>query len=227
MTLQLKPSQDSPSLQNEMAKQEVIEDSSATTDEIVGKPRERILKAALELFVKQGYFNTNVPDISKRSNCSVGSIYHHFINKEEIANQLYKEGISLFREALSATLNKSDSLEKNLKRIIVAFLTFAEDHNEYSRYLWLSRHSEFLQDEIASPTSVGFDKLGRQLTRIIKGAIRNCEIAPTSAELIWNIVFGLPISFTRDWLDGYTRNTPKQIAPELSERCWQALKCSA
>ena len=46
-------------------------------------PRERILQASLELFVDQGYFNTNVPDISKKSKCSVGSIYHHFLNKEE------------------------------------------------------------------------------------------------------------------------------------------------
>ena len=30
-------------------------------------PRERILQAGLKLFVEQGYFNTNVPDISKES----------------------------------------------------------------------------------------------------------------------------------------------------------------
>ena len=45
-------------------------------------PRDRILAAALKLFVEQGYFNTNVPDLSRESKCSVGSIYHNFKNKE-------------------------------------------------------------------------------------------------------------------------------------------------
>ena len=64
-------------------------------------PRERILAAALKLFVEQGYFNTNVPDLSRESHCSVGSIYHTFKNKEQVATALYEEGISAFRNAPS------------------------------------------------------------------------------------------------------------------------------
>ena len=55
--------------------------------------RERILAAALKLFVEQGYFNTNIPDLSRESRSSVGSIYHTFKNKEEVATALYHEGI--------------------------------------------------------------------------------------------------------------------------------------
>lgn len=186
-------------------------------------PRERILQASLELFVNRGYFNTNVPDISRQSHCSVGSIYHHFLNKEEIAEQLYARGIEQFREALSQVMNPDEDFSSNIRRVVVAFLEFAESHHLLSRYLWLARHNEFLSSKIRKPTTVGFDPLGRKLTKIVKNAIRSEEISPLKAEIFWSIVFGIPLSFVMDWLDGYTSETPRSAAPIIAEACWAAL----
>jgi len=187
-------------------------------------PRDRILEASLKLFVEQGYFNTNVPDISKHTRCSVGSIYHHFLNKEEIASQLYLDGIEQFRRALTAALRPNDSLEQNIRSLVEAFLEFAEDHKLLSRYIWLARHHEFLSGSVSSPTTVGLDTLGRNLTKALKNGIRTKQIAPLEAEVIWSILFGIPLSFVRDWLDGYTRQTPKQVAPTIAKACWSALQ---
>ena len=187
-------------------------------------PRERILEAALKLFVEQGYFNTNVPDISKLSRCSVGSIYHHFLNKEEIASQLYKDGITHFRKALSDGMKPNGTLQETIESVITCFMDFAEKNHLWSRYLWLARHTEFLVGEIARPTTVGFDSLGRQLTKMIKSAVRRKEIPDLNAEVIWSIIFGIPLSFVRDWLDGYTKQTPTQVAPVVATACWAALR---
>ena len=193
----------------------------------VGKepgPRERILQASLELFVEQGYFNTNVPDISKRSRCSVGSIYHHFINKEEIAGQIYRDGIQQFREALSLAIDENENLQTSIRSIVITFLTFSEEHELLSRYLWLARHNEFLSDRVKQPTVVGFDELGRRLTRAIKGGIRSGDVPLLKAEIVWSIIFGIPLSFMRDWLDGYTSETPSHVAPIIATACWAALQ---
>ncbi len=187
-------------------------------------PRERILEAALELFVEQGYFNTNVPDISKKSRCSVGSIYHHFVNKEEIASQLYKDGISRFRSAISAAIDPSEDPEKTIHAIVVSFLSFAEEHHVLSRYLWLARHNEFLSDKVRKPTTVGFDELGRRLTRVIKSGVRSGTIPRVKAEVFWSIVFGIPLSYVRDWLDGYTTDSPSGVASSLASACWAGLQ---
>ncbi len=203
----------------------VAPDAAATeAGKLEGSPRERILQAALELFVKQGYFNTNVPDISKQSRCSVGSIYHHFLNKEEIAEQLYNDGIQRFREALTNGLEPSTSLEGAVRSVVITFLRFAEEHHLLARYLWLARHSEFLSKKVAKPTVVGFDVLGRKLTRSIKDGIRKKEIQNLKAEVIWNIIFGIPFSYLTDWLDGYTRSRPSEVAETLGDACWAALR---
>ncbi len=187
-------------------------------------PRERILQAALELFVEQGYFNTNVPDISKRSKCSVGSIYHHFLNKEEIASQLYDQGILQFREALSGSVTAEATLRDNIRNLVIRFLDFSESHQLLSQYLWLARHSEFLSAKVRQPTVVGFDALGRRLTKAVKNGIRRGDIPDVKAEVFWSIVFGLPLSFMRDWLDGYTTSSPRQVAPVLADAVWSALQ---
>ena len=190
-------------------------------------PRERVLRAALELFVEQGYFNTNVPDISKRSRCSVGSIYHHFLNKEDIATQLYREGIQRFRGALSDAIEPNDNLELTIRHIVVAFLGFAQNNYLLSRYLWLARHSEFLSGKILQPTVVGFDQLGRRLTRAIKKGIRLGEIPELPAQIIWTIVFGIPVSYIRDWLDGFNTQPPSDVADTLARASWASLHGAA
>lgn len=182
-----------------------------------------MLEAALQLFVEQGYFNTNVPDISRLSRCSVGSIYHHFLNKEEIADQLYNNGIEQFRRGLSEVIDPEADLASTIRTIVVTFLQFAESHLLLSRYLWQARHSEFLSAKVRKPTVIGFDVLGRRLTKLVKNGIRRGEIPPMNAEIFWTIVFGMPLSFVRDWLDHCTRQTPSQAAPAIANACWAAL----
>ncbi len=187
-------------------------------------PRERILAAALELFVEQGYFNTNVPDISKKSRCSVGSIYHHFINKEEIAAQLYADGLKQFRDTLTAALKPDSSIEEAVRTLVQTLLIFAEDHRRLARYLWLARHQEFLSAKVVTPTVVGFDDLGRKLTHIIKLAVRRKEIPDIDAQILWALIIGIPLSFIRDWLDGTTRHSPRSVADTIARASWAALK---
>lgn len=199
-------------------------DTDSVGEEVQAGPRERILQAALRLFVEQGYFNTNVPDISRQSRCSVGSIYHHFLNKEEIAGLLYKQGIGQFRDALCRSLTQDAGAEENIRSMVVAFLAFAESHRLLAQYLWLARHNEFLNDKVKRPTVVGFDELGRKLTRVIKRGVAAGDIPQFKADIFWSIVFGIPVSYVRDWLEGYTSNSPAEAAPVIASACWAALK---
>ena len=58
--------------------------------------RASILAGALKCFDDLGIDGTTVSDIQKETNCSVGSLYHHFGNREGIAEELFIEGIQQF-----------------------------------------------------------------------------------------------------------------------------------
>ena len=187
-------------------------------------PRERILAAALKLFVEQGYFNTNVPDLSRESKCSVGSIYHNFKNKEEVATALYDECISAFRRALDDSIKTKTEVREIVTTLVAAFLQFSEVNYQLSKYIWLCRHNEFMTGIIKHPTMVGFDKLGRTLTRALKAGVRDKKIRPLKANIMWSVLFGIPVGYVRDWFDGYNQVPPSQVAAELADACWRALQ---
>ena len=53
--------------------------------------RIRIIKTALSCFIEKGFAATGIGDICKKSDISVGSLYHHFKSKEQLAGAVYIE----------------------------------------------------------------------------------------------------------------------------------------
>lgn len=51
--------------------------------------KEQIIKAAIKLFVKQGFENTPTSQISKEAKVATGTLFHHFKTKEELINEAY------------------------------------------------------------------------------------------------------------------------------------------
>src|SRR5947208_11564471 len=69
--------------------------------------RERILRAATDVFAKSGYFNAKVSEIAKAAGVADGTIYLYFDGKEDIL-------ITIFREH---TRNYLQSLERAIANI--------------------------------------------------------------------------------------------------------------
>ena len=110
-----------------------------------------------------------------------------------------------------------------MRTLVKSFLQFSEINHQLSKYMWLCRHNEFMSGLIRHPTMVGYDHLGRKLTSAIKSGIRAGQIRPLNANILWSILFGIPLGYVRDWLDGYNPVAPSQVADELAEACWRAL----
>ena len=63
--------------------------------------KDEILQAALACFSEHGVDATTIEMIRDRSGASIGSLYHHFGNKERIHGELYLAGIGSPRRARS------------------------------------------------------------------------------------------------------------------------------
>ena len=154
----------------------------------------------------------------------MGSIYHTFKNKEEVASALYAESIRAFRQALERAIRPCNDTEVLVKTLVRSLMEFSEINHQVSRYIWLCRHNEFMTGIIKHPTTVGFDGLGRALTRAVRKGVREGKIRKIPANVLWSVLFGIPLAYVRDWLDGYNAAAPRKVADEIAVICWRALQ---
>ena len=52
--------------------------------------RQRLVRAALELFTSQGYHVTTTVQIARKAGVAEGTIYKHFESKQHLLNELYR-----------------------------------------------------------------------------------------------------------------------------------------
>jgi TetR/AcrR family fatty acid metabolism transcriptional regulator len=83
---------------------------------------EAILRAAIKVFSRSGFFNSKVADVAREAGVADGTVYLYFKNKDDILvsifNHVMDEALSLGRKRLEKI---SDPLEK-LKQIVQAHL---------------------------------------------------------------------------------------------------------
>jgi TetR/AcrR family transcriptional regulator, fatty acid metabolism regulator protein len=83
---------------------------------------EAILRAAVKVFARSGFFNAKVADVAREAGVADGTVYLYFKNKDDILVSIFdhvmEEALALGRERLAEV---SDPVEK-LKRIVHAHL---------------------------------------------------------------------------------------------------------
>lgn len=100
------------------------------------KMRERILDAAKQLFVKEGFDNVSLRRIAKAIEYSPAAIYRYFKNKREILSVLRNEGFELYlQKQIGRTQKFSDPLER-LKEGGKGYIQFAMANPGYFQLMF-------------------------------------------------------------------------------------------
>lgn len=181
-------------------------------DPTITDRKEVILTTALRLFSEQGYFNTSVHHIQKEANVSVGSIYHHFGNKEAIAKALFIHIEEKMTTAIADIIAKHETVHDRCKAIITYLFNTTEETQDAMQYMLYAKHREFMPEEKPVCSSRPFTLMKEIIIDgIDQGVIRNIE--PNVAAVT---VFGGAIRLIFLRLDGVLENP----LPTYIEECW-------
>jgi TetR/AcrR family fatty acid metabolism transcriptional regulator len=77
--------------------------------------RERILRAAIDVFAESGYFNAKVTDIAKAAGVADGTIYLYFDGKEELLTTIFREHTRNYLQSLERDLAPVRRAEERIR----------------------------------------------------------------------------------------------------------------
>jgi AcrR family transcriptional regulator len=179
--------------------------------------RERILDAALSAFTEKGFTAATVDDVRRRSGASVGSIYHHFGGKEELADALYAEALREYQRGFTAVLRRSRHAERGVKGLVRHHLRWVAANPDKARFLLRGRPRT---QEIVELNREVFAATEQWLRwRVAAGELRELPL-----DIYHAILMGPAQEFCRHWLEGRTRSSVAQAERALAQAAWDALR---
>jgi AcrR family transcriptional regulator len=180
--------------------------------------RERILRAALDSFLANGYEQTTVAAIREGSGVSNGALFHHFASKEAVAEALYVKGIASFQDGLWKLLDeRPGSLRSAVLGTIGHQLRWVRENVDLARFVYMRGHLDWSTPGAAEVAALN-DAIGAAFAEWLAPLVRSGEIRASSMLVISAIVNGPAHAIARRWLAGYLDGRdPVSYAPELAD----------
>lgn len=188
--------------------------------------RTRILDSALACFTEFGYEQTTIARIRERSDVTNGALFHHFPNKEAIADALYVDAISSFQDALWTLLQRRPrSVRAAVRDAVSHQLRWTEANQDRARFLYMRGHVDW-----DSPSGAELAALNRKLADAYREwmapLLKSGQARPMSMVMLGAIVGGPAHAIAQRWLQGQLRGELLDYLNELVDAAVAALSSS-
>lgn len=187
-----------------------------------GARRRAILAATLECMVERGYAGTTVADIQQRCGASVGSIYHHFGGKEQLAVAVYLDALRDYQEGMLERVHRAGGARALLDAIVGYHLQWTAEHPRHARYLNEMRRLEPLSGADSEIRALNRSFVG-EVGRHVAPYVQSGELMRYPAELYLPLIIGPAQELIRLWLRDPARYDLHAATPVLCEAAWKAL----
>ncbi|MBL4900610.1 MAG: TetR/AcrR family transcriptional regulator [Colwellia sp.] len=181
-----------------------------------GQGRERILSSAVDLFLKNGFEATSPQAIYAASGVGQGSFYHHFSNKDDLANAVLERVAT----EKTAELNHITSTIYNPKERIEAYLKLPRKGTEGCKFGRFMYETSAQKQELNKPIQGFFDELLRFLNKNFQeaqyqGLISSNFSAEELSFILMEQIQGGYIMSRIYQSDNFQVNTLKRLAKQL------------
>ncbi len=183
--------------------------------------RDRLVRAALELFTTQGYHASTTPEIAAKAGVAEGTIYRHFASKEQLLNEIYRAGVRVFTTIVRETPVTLPCAER-LERIAAGWRDVAVRNPHVVRLVFVSRVRTLLDVRSRDVAR----ELREEIEKLIASGKSSGLVRPGAVEVwadIWMQLVGLMLErvANKEW-------APDQSAPRLAvESAWVAISTGA
>jgi AcrR family transcriptional regulator len=168
--------------------------------------RARILEGARELFVQRGYAGTSVRDISERVGMTKGSLYYHFVSKEELLSALLTPLLDAMDECV-ASATTAGTVTSGVLRTLVDTL---DEHGPVLRSLW--------GDPSVAHSMIGRLRLPQRLAGMLEALNPTHDVPGRLRARCALGVINAGVLAPTDFAHQHGADTPPPTRPQLSDQ---------
>lgn len=160
--------------------------------------KRNIISAAIEVFADLGYESASMRMIAQGAGVSVGTLYLHFKNKDDLYLTIMKEWIEDLNEQTNRTLNEIDDPWTAIAAFITISINYAREHREVillqgrksGRCIGLEQKQQFFRERRRLLTDI--------VQRGVAAGIFQSGDPAESARIIFNVLRGYIFSMLID-----------------------------
>ncbi len=108
--------------------------------------RDKILDAARELFVTEGYEGVSMRRVAEKIEYSPTAIYVYFADKRELFHELCQQDYARLAEVFQSSAMSSDPIER-LKQIGSTYIDFGVRYPNHYKFMFMTAHPQHEPDE--------------------------------------------------------------------------------
>jgi AcrR family transcriptional regulator len=180
--------------------------------------RQRLLRAALELFTTTGFRATTTPQIAERAGVAEGTIYRHFSSKEQLLNDVYRAA-HRWATTLVVETEGPYRTQERLQRIGRRLLEGAERDPAGARMLLQAREDQYLDDRSRDAAR----EFRGTLQQVIAAGKSDGVIRAGPAEL-WAAVWLALVAFAAERVAAKEWTVEHPQTAQILDAAWDAIK---
>ncbi|MGA4445760.1 TetR/AcrR family transcriptional regulator [Ectopseudomonas chengduensis] len=187
--------------------------------------KDEILQAALACFTEHGVDVTTIEMIRDRSGASIGSLYHHFGNKERIIAALYLAGTAQYADLLQRGFASAASAEACVKLLVTSYIDWVVANPDWARFILHSR-SRVEAGEMGDALREANRQHFAQILTALAEYRRQGLFKALPDDCFASVVIGPTHDLARNWLAGRTQSELGECRELLAQIAWDSVKNS-
>ncbi len=191
-----------------------------------GASRRAVLRHALACFNATGIEAATIEDLRSGSGQSVGTIYHHFRNKEGVAAALFFAGFDDQSRAIATRTAAAPDAHAMVAALVSAYVDWVTAQPELAAFLFMARETIAQGPhgpELVERLEARYAPIDARLDEGVRAGLIN----ELPSELIPALVLGGAESYCRGWLAGRRKGKPTVYAALLAEAAWRSIAARA
>lgn len=163
-------------------------DCEAKSGKKLEKKHLQIAKAAAPLFIKKGYNNTSIREISKAVGMSMGNLYHYIKSKDDVLFLVYRELLYHVWEGKfnAVEIKKIENPEKRLRALIQVTLQFVHENSQFIQMTF--RESKFLEKSAFKQVLTIESQFIGVFVETIEDGINKGVFRPVEPNIVGNLI---------------------------------------